>query len=69
MQQSKEWNEATEVLATIRNTFGIDSEGGTDPEDYSRACVLNKEWRIQTLKGAKAEERERCWQRWSFKDK
>ena len=24
MQESKEWNEATEGLATIRNTLGID---------------------------------------------
>ncbi len=41
MQESKEWNEAAEVLATIRNTLGIDGEGGTDPENHSRACVLN----------------------------
>ena len=68
MQESKEWNEAAEVLATIRNTLGIDGEGGTDPENYSRACILNKEWRMQMLKEAKAEERERCWQIWPFKD-
>ena len=68
MQESKEWNEAAEVLATIRNTLGIDGEGGTDPENYSRACVLNREWRMQMLKEAKAEERERCWRIWPFKD-
>ncbi|KAL2051196.1 hypothetical protein ABVK25_008443 [Lepraria finkii] len=68
MQESKEWNKAAELLATIRNTLGIDGEGGTDPENYSRACVLNREWRMQMLKEAKAEEQERCWQIWPLKD-
>ncbi len=46
MQESREWNEAAEVLTTIRDTLGIDGEGGTDPENYNRAAALNKEWRI-----------------------
>ena len=68
MQESKEWNEVAEVLVTIRNTLGIDGEGGTDPENFARACFLNREWRMQTLNRAKAEERERCWQIWPFRD-
>ena len=42
MQESREWNEAAEVLATIRNTLGIDGEGGSDPENYSRAAAPNR---------------------------
>lgn len=68
MQESKEWNEAAELLAIIRNNLGIDEEGGTDPENYSCAHILNREWRMQVLKEAKAEERERCWRIWPFKD-
>ncbi|KAI9680618.1 MAG: hypothetical protein M1817_004058 [Caeruleum heppii] len=68
MQESKEWNEAAEILATIRDSLGIDGEGGTDPENYDRACMLNREWRMQMLKEAKAEEREQCWRIWPFKD-
>ncbi len=29
MQESREWNEAAEVLTTIRDTLGIDGEAGT----------------------------------------
>ena len=68
MQESREWNEAAEVLTTIRDTLGIDGEGGTDPENYNRAAALNKEWRIRMLKEAKSEEKERSWQIWPFKD-
>ncbi|KAL8838293.1 MAG: hypothetical protein Q9170_002190 [Blastenia crenularia] len=68
MQESGEWNEAAEVLTTIRDTLGIDGEGGTNPENYNRAAALNKEWRIQMLKEAKAEEKERSWQIWPLKD-
>lgn len=68
IQESREWNEAADVLTTIRDTLGIDGEGGTDPENYNRAAALNKEWRIQMLKEAKAEEKERSWQIWPFKD-
>jgi len=46
MQESREWNEAAEVLTTIRDTLVIDGEGGTDPKNYNRAAALNKEWRI-----------------------
>ena len=56
MQESKEWNKAAELLATIRNTLGIDGEGGTDPENYSRACVLNREWRMQIKDNAEDSE-------------
>ena len=68
MLESTEWNEAAEHLATIRSTLGIDEEGGTDPENYPRACFLNRAWRMQMLKAAKPEERERCWQIWPYKD-
>lgn len=68
MKESKEWNEAAEILATMRNTLGIDGEGGTDPQNYNRACALNREWRIRMLMEANAEEKERCWQIWPFKD-
>ena len=68
MQESKEWNEAAEVLATIRNSLGIDGEGGTDLDNHNRACFLNREWRMQMLREAKAEEQGRCWQIWPFKD-
>ena len=68
MEESREWNEAAEVLTTIRDTLGIDEEGDTNPENYNRAAALNKEWRIQMLKEAKTEEKERSWQIWSFKD-
>ncbi len=63
MQESREWNEVAEVLTTIRDTLGIDGEGGTDPENYNRAAALSKEWRIQMLKEAKEEEKERCLRR------
>ena len=46
LQESREWNEAAEVLITIRDTLDIDEEGGTDPENYNRAAALNKESRI-----------------------
>jgi len=67
-QESREWNEAAEVLATIRSTLGIDGEGGTDPENHNRAAALNKEWRIQMLTEAKPEDKQRCWQIWPSKD-
>lgn len=68
MQESKEWNEAAEILATIRKSLDINEEGGTDLDNHNRACVLNKEWRMQILKAAKAEEQVQCWQIWPFKD-
>ena len=68
MQESREWNEAADLLTTIRDTLGIDGEGGTNPENYERAAALNKAWRIQLLKEAKPEEKERSWQIWPFKD-
>ena len=43
MQESREWNEAAEVLTTTRDTLGIDGESGTGPENYNRAAALNKE--------------------------
>ena len=67
-QESEEWNEAAEVLATIRKSLGIDEEGGTDHDNYDRACVFNREWRMQMLKETKPEEQEQCWQIWPFKD-
>lgn len=67
-EESAEWDEAAEQLATIRSSLGIDGEGGTDPENCPRACFLNREWRMQMLKAAKAEEQERCWQIWPYKD-
>ena len=45
MQESKEWNEAAEVLATVRNSLGTNGEGGTDSDNHNCACVLNREWR------------------------
>ena len=68
MEESKEWNEAAEVLATIRDTLRIDLEGGTDPANYLFAAALNNECRIQMLKEAKTEEKERSWQIWPYKD-
>ena len=68
MQESSEWNEAAEMLATIRDRLGIDLEGGTGPENYNLAAALNKEYRIQILKATKAEEKERSWQIWPYKD-
>ncbi|KAL8714703.1 MAG: hypothetical protein Q9225_006528 [Loekoesia sp. 1 TL-2023] len=68
MKENEEWNEAAELLATIRKTLGIDGEGGTHPQNYDRACALNREVRIRMLMQAKAEEKERCWQIWPFKD-
>ncbi len=62
MEESQEWNEATDMLTEIRNNLGIDLEGSTDPENYDRATALSMDWRIQMLKNAKAEEKERCWQ-------
>jgi hypothetical protein len=67
-RESKEWNEAAEVLATVRESLDIDGEGGTDPANYSRACSLNWEWRVQKLRGSKKEERQRCWEIWPYKD-
>ena len=68
MEESQEWNEATDMLIEIRNNLGIDLEGSTDPENYDRATALNMEWRIQMLRNAKPEEKGRCWQIWPFKN-
>ena len=68
MEESEEWNEAAEVLVTVRKSLGIDEEGGTDLDNYNSACVLNRELRMQMLKETKPEEQERCWQIWPFKD-
>lgn len=68
MKESNEWNEAADYLARIRDNIGIDGEGGTDPENYDRACALNREWRLQMLKHVEVEERQRCWQIWPYKD-
>ena len=68
MRESQEWNEAAEMIATIRNSLGIDEEGGTEPHNYDFACALNREWRLRMLMEANAEEKERCWQIWPFKD-
>ena len=68
MEESKEWNEAAEMLATIRDNLDIDGEGGTDPENYDFACELNREWRMQMFEEAKVDEREVAWRIWPFKD-
>ena len=68
LKESEEWNEAAEMLATVRESLGIDGEGGTYPENYDRAMFLNKEWRMKMLEAAKPEEKEKCWQIWPYKD-
>ena len=68
MKESNEWNEAAELLSTIRDTLGIDVEGGTDPDNYDRAAVLNREWRLRMLRETEPEQKGKCWQIWPFKD-
>lgn len=68
MEESKDWNEASEILATARADMDIDEEGGTSIENYNYACARNLEWRMQMLNQATAEEKHQMWRIWPFKD-
>ncbi|KAE8377771.1 kinase-like protein [Aspergillus bertholletiae] len=68
MKDSSEWNESERLLSTIRNHLGIDPEGGTEPDNFERACRENLKFRMEFLRQSEERERDACWQNWPFKD-
>lgn len=70
-RESDEWRRAFKSFTNIQKSLGIDSEGGTFPENYERARILNHKYRLKSIKfkGISPEMRDRLWKIWPFKDK
>lgn len=69
MAESQEWNESEQLLSRIREHLDIDLEGGTDPDNLERAVAGNREFRMEMVRQAEADQREICWRNWPYKDK
>jgi hypothetical protein len=52
----------------VRDSLGIDPEGGTEPDNFEHASDMNQKWRIEMLKHAEAHERDLCWRGWPYKN-
>jgi hypothetical protein len=69
MAESQEWNESEQLLSRVREHLDIDLEGGTDPDNFERAVAGNREFRMEMVRQAEADQREICWRNWPYKDK
>ena len=68
LDDASEWNESAAILSTVRDSLGIDQEGGTDPDNFEHACDMNQKWRMEMLKQSEEHERDLCWRVWPYKD-
>ena len=68
LSEAWEWRESAEILSEMKSSLGIDDEGGTEPENFDRACELNRQSRLSMLSQVENHERELCWQVWPFMD-
>lgn len=68
-EESDEWRQSFNTFTKVQKYIGIDSEGGTSPENYERACILNERFRMKSIEGLNLEMRDLLWKTWPFKDK
>lgn len=68
LHEANEWRECADILSTVRDSLGVDEEGGTDPDNFEHACMMNQRWRLEMLQHAEDHQRKLCWQGWAFKD-
>ncbi|KAI1947423.1 hypothetical protein LOZ53_006289 [Ophidiomyces ophidiicola] len=66
--EANDWNESASMLSQMRESMSIDSEGGTEPENFDFAMNMNLEFRMEMVKQAEPHQRNICWQTWPFKD-
>ncbi|KAJ0417875.1 kinase-like domain-containing protein [Aspergillus carlsbadensis] len=66
--ESQEWNESEQLLARVREHLGIDLEGGTEPENFERAVLGNRQLREEMVRQAEADQEGICWRNWPYKD-
>ncbi|KAL2836121.1 hypothetical protein BJX68DRAFT_260014 [Aspergillus pseudodeflectus] len=67
--ESQEWNESEQLLSRVREHLNIDLEGGTDPDNFERAVEGNRQFRMEMVRQAEADQQEICWRNWPYKDK
>lgn len=68
LNDASEWKESAEILSAVRDSLGIDPEGGTDPDNFEHARDMNQKWRVEMLKHAEDHERDLCWQGWPYQN-
>lgn len=68
LNDASEWKESAEILSAVRDSLGIDSEGGTEPDNFEHAWDMNQKWRMEMLKHAEDHERDLCWRGWPYKN-
>lgn len=69
MAESQEWNESEQLLSRIREHLNIDPEGGTDPDSFEAAIEGNRQFRVEMVRQAEADQQEISWRNWPYKDK
>ena len=67
--ESQEWNESEELLSRIREHLNIDPEGGTDPDSFEAAVEGSRQFRVEMVRQAEADQQEISWRNWPYKDK
>jgi hypothetical protein len=67
--ESQEWNESEQLLSRVREHLNIDPEGGTDPDNFERAVGGNRQFRMEMVRQADADQQKICWLNWPYKDK
>lgn len=68
LEDATEWKESADILMKVRDSLGIDPEGGTELDNYKFACEMNERWRVEMLRQSEAHERDLCWRSWPYKD-
>lgn len=68
IDDSSHWNDSEALLSRVRTELGIDSEGGTEPDNFEWASRKNWELRLEMLRQSDIHEREICWRNWPYKD-
>ncbi|KAL5342481.1 kinase-like domain-containing protein [Aspergillus crustosus] len=67
--ESQDWNESEQLLFRVREHLNIDLEGGTEPDNFERAVEGNRQFRLEMVRQAEADQQEICWRNWPYKDK
>ncbi|KAJ9273664.1 hypothetical protein DTO212C5_298 [Paecilomyces variotii] len=67
--ESQEWIESEQLLSRVREHLNIDLEGGTEPDNFERAVEGNRQFRMEMVRQAEADQQEICWRNWPYKDK
>ncbi|KAJ5491661.1 kinase-like domain-containing protein [Penicillium diatomitis] len=67
--ESQEWNESEQLLSRVREHLNIDLEGGTEPDNFERAVEGNRQFRMEMVRQAEADQQEICWRNWPYQDK